>query len=113
MTYAIHVEIFSKVGDRFHLVDRKISTKVVAESTGEANHIRNRKAFFGDAVFDANEDFLLGSATRKITTSSTMTSASEAEGLFAVDSIRFASFENGASEIIIRNVFVEGDGDAA
>ena len=42
-----------------------------------------------------------------------MTSTGETKGLAAIDSVRLTGLENGAGVIIIFDVFVEGDGNAA
>ena len=47
------------MGEGFEFGDGEIGAKVVAEVGGEAEKIGNRKIFFEDFVFDADEDFLL------------------------------------------------------
>ena len=56
---------------------------------------------------------MLGGTTGEITAGGTMTSTGETKGLAAIDSVRLTGLENGAGVIIIFDVFVEGDGNAA
>lgn len=56
---------------------------------------------------------MLGSATREVAASGAMTGASEAESLFAVDGIFDAGLVDGFGVIIIFDIFVESNSDAA
>ena len=101
------------MSEGFDFFNVEVGAKIIAESISETDEIGEGKLFFEDFVFDADEDFLLGGATREVSAGGTMAGAGKTEGLFAIDGVFFTGFEDGASIIIVFNVFVEGDGDAA
>lgn len=94
------------MGERFELFDVEIGAEVVAEGTSEADEVGEGELFFEDFVFDADEDLLLGGATREVATGGAMTGAGETEGLTAIDGVGLAGLEDGASVIIVFDVFV-------
>ena len=94
------------MGESFKFVYGEIGAEVITEGRGEVSELWNGKVFFGDFVFDANENFLLAGATGKVAICSTMSSAGEAESLLAVNSILGASFKDSVSPTVIENVFV-------
>ena len=106
LAHTVEVKIGSEVGKSFHFVDREIGAEIVAESGSEAEEVGEGKIFGEDFIFDADEDFLLGSAAGEIATSGAVTSTSKTEGLTAVDSIGDAGVEDGASVIIVVNTFI-------
>ena len=112
LAHGVEVEFGGEMGEGFEFFDIEISAEVVTEGIGEADKVGEGELFFEDFVFDADEDFLLGSATTKVATCGAMTSTGEAKSLFTVDGVFLIGLENGASIIIIFDVFVEGDGDA-
>ena len=66
-----------------------------------------------DSVFDADEDFLLGGATTEVAVSGAVASTGKCDSLNAIDSIFFVGLENDAGVVVIFDVFVESDVDAA
>ena len=56
---------------------------------------------------------MLGGATREVATSGAVTSTGESDGFDAANSIGFAGLKDDASVVVIFNIFVEGDSDAA
>ena len=94
------------MGDRFELLDVEIGAKIVAEGISETNKIGEGKLFFEDFIFDADEDFLLGGTTGEIATYGAMTGTGETKCLFTVDGVFLASLKDGASIIIVFDVFV-------
>ena len=113
LTHAVKIKIESEVGERFHFFQREAGAKIVTESGSDINEVSNGELFFKNFIFDADKDFLLASATAKVTTGGAMTSASKAKSLFAINSIGDARLEDGAGPIIIINSFVESNGDTA
>lgn len=112
LTHGVKVEFGSKVGEGFEFFDVEVGAEIVAQGIRKSNEVGERELLFEDFVFDADEDFLLGSAAAKVATCGTMTSTSESDCLDAADSIGLAGFEDDAGIIIVFDVFVEGDGDA-
>jgi len=106
LTHGVEIEIGGEVGEGAHFIDGEIGTEIVAEGVSEADEISKGKGFFENFVFDADEDFLLGGTAREVAAGGAMASASKAEGLFAIDSIGSASFEDGFGIIIIFDIFV-------
>ena len=56
---------------------------------------------------------MLRGAARKVATSGAVTSTGESDGFDAANSIGFAGFEDDTSVVVIFDIFVEGDSDAA
>ena len=113
LTHIVEVIFRREVGERFDFLEAEICAKIVAEGGSQAEEIGDREIFFEDFVFDADEDFLLASATGEIATSSAMASAGETESLLSIYSIFFASLKDSAGPVIIHNVFIKSNGDAA
>lgn len=106
MTHGVEVKVGGEVSESLKFVDGEASAEVVAEDVKKAEEIGDGKIFFENFVFDTDEDFLLRGATRKVAAGGAMTSASETEGLGAVDFVRGASFKDGFGIIIVFDVFV-------
>lgn len=56
---------------------------------------------------------MLRGAARKVATSGAVTSTGESDGFDAANSIGFAGFKDDASVVVIFDIFVKGDSDAA
>ena len=106
MSHIFEVKFVGEVRKRFKFIHGKVCTKVVAESGGEGEKVGKREILFKYFVFDTDENFLLGSATREVAASGAMSSTSETEGLFAVDFVFDARFVDGFGVIIIMNWLV-------
>lgn len=55
----------------------------------------------------------MGGAARKVATSGAVTSAGKGDGFDAANGIGFAGFKDDAGVVVIFDIFVEGDSDAA
>ena len=111
LAHCVEIKFGSKMGEGFDFFDVKVGAKIVAKGVCETNDVGEGKLFFEDFFLDANEDFLLGGATREITASSPMSGAGESNCFDATNSIRLTGFKDNAGIIVVFDIFVEGYGD--
>ena len=113
LTHGVEIEFGSEVSEGFELFDVEVGAEIVTQGVCESDEVGEGELFFEDFVFDADEDFLLRSTAAEVATGGAMTSASESNCFDAANGVRLAGFEDDAGVIIVFDVFVEGDGDAA
>ncbi len=113
LTHGVKVEFGSEMGEGFEFFDVEIGAKIIAEGISKTDEVGEGELLFEDFVFDADEDFLLGSAAAKVATGGAMTSTGESNCFDAANGVGLTGFKDDTGIIIVFDVFIEGDSDAA
>lgn len=75
LAHSVKIKTRGEVSKGFELFDVEVSTEVVAESAGEIGEFGDGEIFGKEFIFDADEDFLLRGAARKVARCGAMTGA--------------------------------------